>query len=185
MRSPADTIRHCAAALGIAVVSGCGVTPVPDLIAGQDAILVREIRRLPDCGTAGAEAAVTQLPDEAALRGWQAARGVDLIGSALLPQGPYALVEHGARDGGGHGLAVSRRAVRVGRTLRITASFLAPKAGAAPAGAPARPCVLVQLPGTDFERIELLDSLGKLRALSDGPLPVPEVYADDHIINKD
>lgn len=185
MRSPADTIRHCAAALGTAVLAACGVTPVPDLIAGQDAILVREIRRLPDCRTAGADAAVTQLPDEAALRDWQTARGIDLIGSTALPPGPFAVVEHGARDSGGHALAVSRRAVQVGRTLRITASFLAPKAGAAPVAGPASPCVIVQLPGAGFERIELLDSLGKLRALSDGALPVREVYADDHIINKD
>lgn len=185
MRSPTETIRTGAAALAAGLLAACGVTPVQDLVASRDATEVREIRRLPDCGKAGGPAAVEPLADEAALRAWQDGRGIDLIGNAVLPPGPYAVVDHGARDGSGYGLAVSRRAVQLGQTLRLTASFLAPKAGAAAAGTASSPCVLVVLPPNAHGRIELLDSSGGLRALSDGPLPVREVYDDDHIVNKD
>ena len=121
MRSPTETIRTGAAALAAGLLAACGVTPVQDLVASRDATEVREIRRLPDCGKAGGPAAVEPLADEAALRAWQDGRGIDLIGNAVLPPGPYAVVDHGARDGSGYGLAVSRRAVQLGQTLRLTA----------------------------------------------------------------
>lgn len=152
------------------LVAGCaGLNLFP-----TEPVEVDEIRRLAQCGAVGDATAVTLLDDEAALRDWQAARGVDLIGAApggLLPPGPFAVVDHGSRATGGYGLAISRRAERDGRRLLLTASFFSPGAGDAPLPVASSPCVLVRLPPGLYDTVSVVDPAGKRRAQS--PLRSP------------
>lgn len=158
-----------AALLGSLWLAACSVVPgaarLPSRSVGTE-IEVSEIRRLPFCAAAADTAAVTLIADAAALRDWQQARGIDLIGSAALPAGPFAVVDHGTRATGGYGLAVSRRATLREGVLRLTASFLSPKADELRAYALTSPCVLVKLPAGDYHGIEVVDPSGRRRAVT-------------------
>ena len=166
--------RALAVSLGLGwLLTGCGSLPpsVPSLAipgSGRD-VEVAEIRRLAFCASASNEAAVTWLADATAVRDWQAARGIDLIGVGPLPAGPFAVVEHGVRTTGGYSVAVARRAYLGGGVLKLTASFLAPKADELRGYALTGPCVLVKLPTGDYARVEVRDPSGARRAIS--PLP--------------
>lgn len=193
MRFIADTVRTCTALLGVGLLAACAGTSLPPIVVRDSAdrgndIEVHEVRRLLDCGRTDGPAAIEWIADETALRSWQAARGVELIGSsaAELPAGPYAVVDHGARTTGGYGFAVSRQArVVIGRTLRLTASFLAPKPGAEPASAPISPCALMQLPAGRYERVELVDPSGRRQAIVEVPASVRGPDSDEHHETKD
>ncbi|MDH4459250.1 MAG: protease complex subunit PrcB family protein [Nevskia sp.] len=158
-----------ASLLGCAWLAACSGVPgtarVPFDAAG-DEVEVREIRQLSACAAAGTDAAVHLLADEQALRDWQQARGIDLIGPGALPPGPFAVVDHGARPTAGYGLAVSRRAKVGYATLTLVASFLGPKTDNTSSGAPTSPCVLVALPAGAYRRIVVIDPSGRRRAMS-------------------
>ncbi len=180
----AFSFRHSAGPLLAAVAlstAGCSGLSLPTLLpGGGDDVEVAEIRHYGQCATGGEAAAVALLADEATLRDWQSARGIDLIAAppgGLLPPGPFAVVEHGTRSSAGYGLVVSRRAYQEGRELRLTASFLSPKAGAAPAEAPTSPCVLVKLPPGNYDRLSVVDPAGKRRAQFLPPVPAAPATA--------
>ncbi len=180
----ASRFRQLAAPLAAAAVvlaAGCGSLSIPGLSrlpGGDDDVEVSEIRRYGNCVTNGEAAAVTLLADEAALQAWQTARGIDLIAAAsggLLPPGPFAVVEHGSRATGGYGLLISRRAYQDGHNLRLTASFLSPRivsgAGEVRGNIATSPCVLVQLPPGNYDRVSVVDPSGKRRAQYLPPVP--------------
>lgn len=160
-------IPPCAVAslLACAWLAACGVLPSSRLSAA-DQVDVSEIRRQTFCGASADTAAVTLIADAAALRDWQQARGVDLIGNAPLPAGPFAVVDHGSRATGGYGVLVSRRAVQRGRRLIITASFLSPKPDELRGYALTSPCVLVKLPAGGYDSVEIVDPAGLRRAVT-------------------
>ena len=164
-----------ASLLACAMVAACGAVPSSVLpsFEAADRVEVSEIRRQTFCGASNDAAAVELIADAAALRGWQQARGVNLIGDAPLPAGQFAVVDHGSRATGGYGLAVSRRAVLRGRRLVITASFLSPKADEMRGYALTSPCVLVKLPAGDYERVEIVDPAGLRRAVTTSTPPSP------------
>ncbi len=176
------------AAAAVVLTAGCSSLSIPGLNrlpGSDDDVEVSEIRRFGNCATNGELPLVTLLADEAALRRWQSARGIDLIAApgGVLPPGPFAVVEHGARAQGGYGLVISRRAYQQGRALRLTASFLSPKTGDAHSQAATSPCVLVKLPQGNYDRISVIDPSGKRIAQYLPPvprapvLPVPAVAA--------
>ncbi|MDP3295799.1 MAG: hypothetical protein Q8M37_13830 [Nevskia sp.] len=185
----ASRFRQLAAPLAAAAVvltAGCGSLSIPGLSrlpGGDDDVEVSEIRRFGNCVTNGEAAAVTLLANEAALQAWQTARGIDLIAAAsggLLPPGPFAVVEHGSRATGGYGLLISRRAYQDGHNLRLTASFLSPPrigpgadsgAGEVRRNIATSPCVLVQLPPGNYDRVSVVDPSGKRRAQYLPPVP--------------
>lgn len=173
----AFNFRHLAGPLlAVAALStvGCSLSLPTLLPAGGDDVEVAEIRHYGQCATSGEAAVATLLADEAALRDWQSARGIDLIAAApggLLPPGPFAVVEHGARSSAGYGLVISRRAYQEGRELRLTASFLSPRAGAVAAEVVTSPCVLVKLPPGNYNRLSVVDPAGKRRAQFLPPVP--------------
>jgi len=166
-----------ASLLGCAWLAACSAVPASVLPSRTPRISiafeVSEIRRLLQCAAASDNAAVTLIADAAALRDWQQARGVDLIGNAPLPAGPFAVVDHGSRATGGYGIAVSRPAVQRGAVLSITASFLSPKSDETRGYALTSPCVLVKLPVGNYDRVEIVDPSGKRRAVSALPTPAP------------
>lgn len=125
---------------------------------------VREIRRLPDCGAREPDTRIERLDLPADVLAWQQTRGVDLVGPDFAEEGPFALVEHGARDTGGYGLAISHYARMTFRGLELTASFLEPPAGSTPDPTPTSPCVLVVLPTGRDVAVLLVDPSGKRRA---------------------
>lgn len=159
-----------AALLGCWWLAACGTVPgaalLPGALSAADEVEVSEIRRLPQCAAASDAVAVELIADADALRDWQQARGVDLIGAAALPAGPFAVIDHGNRTRDGNGLAVSRRAVQRGQTLKLTASFLSPKPDEPGSDAPSSPCVLVKLPAGRYDRIEVVDPAGRRRAVT-------------------
>lgn len=151
------------------LVAGCA-----QLQAGPGAVEVRELRALAVCNTSSGDAAISRLDDAEALRRWQAKRGIDLVGTAVLPAGPFAVVEHGARNTGGYALAIARYASVADGVLSLQASFIAPPGGALRSEQLSSPCALVQLPPGNYHALELLDGRGQRRALSTAaPLQAP------------
>lgn len=171
------------AAAAVMLMAGCSSLPIPGLNrlpGADDDVEVSEIRRLASCAGQGDAAAITLLADEAAVRGWQSTRGVDLIAAppgGALPPGPFAVVEHGLRNTGGYGLLISSRAYQDGRNLRLTASFLSPHTGEVRSEALSNPCVLVKLPAGNYDRVSLVDPSGKRRAQYLPPVPGAAVPA--------
>lgn len=171
------------AASAVMLTAGCSSLTIPGLNrlpGADDDVEVSEIRRVASCAGQGDAAAITLLADEAAVRGWQSARGIDLIAAApgsALPPGPFAVVEHGVRNTGGYGLLVSRHAYQDGRNLRLTASFLSPRTGEVRSEALSNPCVLVKLPAGNYDRVSLVDPSGKRRAQYLPPVPGAAVPA--------
>ncbi len=149
----------------LATLGGCA-----DLARDPDGIEVSEVRRLSNCGTESGAAAVTLLPTANAVRDWQRARGIDLTDGGVLPPGAFAVVEHGARNTGGYSVAVLRQARSAGDVVSLYANFLEPNSELR-AQMLTSPCVLVALPPGDFRIVELLDSVGRRRAISNEPPP--------------
>jgi len=159
-----------ASLLGCWWLAACGAVPgsaaLPGPGAAANEVEVSEIRWLQQCGAAADAIAVQLLPDADALRLWQQARGIDLIGDAALPAGPFAVVDHGNRTRSSDGLAISRRAVQRGSVLKLTASFLSPKTDEPASDVPSSPCVLVKLPPGRYDRVEVVDPAGRRRAVT-------------------
>lgn len=178
MRSSSISPLAVASLLGCAWLAACSAVPASVLSSSRTprisiAFEVSEIRRLLQCAAASDAVAVTVLTDAEALRAWQQGRGVDLIGNAPLPEGPFAVVDHGSRATGGYGIAVSRPALQRGAVLSITASFLSPKTDETRGYALTSPCVLVKLPVGNYDRVEIVDPAGRRRAISALATPAP------------
>ncbi|HWY24134.1 MAG TPA: protease complex subunit PrcB family protein [Nevskia sp.] len=138
-----------------------------------DAMHVLEARRLAVCNSDGPQTRVSLLADREAVRVWQRAHNVDLVGVDPLPtDGPYVLVEMGVRLSAGYGIAVSREARLDGGTARLSASLLTPAPGAAVAEVVTSPCTLVALPPGVYRAVELRDPAGALLARADAAAPV-------------
>lgn len=152
------------------LLTGCSNLPelpmpdVSDWFSRENAVDVSELRRALVCNSESSSAQVTLLPDLAAARAFESARGITLLGDEPLPPGPYALVEHGSRNSGGYGVAVSRTAGRRGDVLILKATFIAPAPNRMVAQMLTSPCVLVGLPAAQYGAVELIDQSGKLRA---------------------
>ncbi len=151
-----------------------GLSACAGVLRQPDEVDVAELRRLNVCGSESGAAAVTLLPDAEALRAWQQPRGIDLSDAGPLPRGPFAVVEHGARNTGGYGLAVSRQAYVDEEVLTLYASFLSPGSELR-AAMPTSPCVLVALPSGSYRIVELLDPLNHRRAISNPVSAAPGV----------
>lgn len=152
------------ALLPLAACSGLG-----GFMRGDEPVEVSEIRRLTVCNTEGAQAKVTLLPGVDAVRAWQTAHGVELVGVDPLPSaGAYVLVEMGSRPTAGYGILVSRQALLGSGRLQLSASLLAPDPASASAEMLTSPCVLVALPQSGvYTRVELRDPGGELLARTD------------------
>ncbi len=138
-----------------------------------DTMHVLEARRLAVCNSDGPQARISLLADREAVRGWQRAHNVDLVGVDPLPtEGPYVLVEMGVRLSAGYGIAVSREALLDQGTARLSASLLTPAPGAVAAEVVTSPCVLVALPPGAYRAVELRDPAGALLARADAAAPV-------------
>jgi hypothetical protein len=163
-------LPRLAAALALLPLAGCSLG---GLLRGDDAIEVSEVRRLASCNTEGASARVSLLPGAEAVRAWQAAHGVELIGVDPLPSaGTYVLVEMGQRPSAGYGILVSRRALLGNGMVQLSASLITPAPGEASAEVLTSPCALVALPQGTYTRVELRDPAGELLARADAAAPV-------------
>lgn len=149
---------------------GCASIPaieieIPNLatwFAPENAVKVEELRRSQQCASPDGETRVHLFKNLAAVRDWEAQRGLSLLGEEPLPKVSYAVVELGARDRSGAGVAVSRNAGRKQDLLLLRATFFEP-----PADAPAAtiaPCALVRLPRADYSGVAVYDQAGQLRA---------------------
>lgn len=164
-------VRALPAAAALLLGAGCA-----QLQAGAGAVEVVELRALPVCNSASGEATISGFADAEALQRWQAARGIDLIGAAPLPPGPFAVIEHGARNTGGYALAVARYASVADGVLSLRASFISPPGGAPRSAQLTSPCTLVKLPPGNYRTLELVDGSGRRRALvaaATPPAPTP------------
>ncbi len=135
---------------------------------------VEEAARNLRCNAPDAISRATLLADLAAVRLWQANRGVQFGNDATLAPGAYALVDMGQRPSGGYGLAVTRPAVlhEDGRIF-LRGTFVEPAAGMPATAEVTSPCVLVKLPaGVKFVRV--YDQTDRLRADSTQPNGVSE-----------
>ncbi len=134
---------------------------------------VLEIRRLAVCNSDGPQTRLTLLSDREAVRAWQHAHNVDLVGIDPLPTaGPYVLVEMGVRMSAGFGVAVSREASVSGGTMRINASLITPDPGQPAAEMVTSPCALIALPPGSYRAAELRDPAGRVLARADAAPPV-------------
>ena len=171
-RRPSSAVWHraCrgAALLSLLVLTGC-VTQDGYALGGSNTIEVREVRRASVCNSSSGSAAVTILTDVEALKAWQQLHHVDLIGDAPLPTGPFALVEHGARNTGGYAVLVGRKATVADGVLYLSASFLAPIGDTLRPEMLTSPCALIALPAGNYAVVELRDPQGRRRASSNAP----------------
>lgn len=170
MRAPrriGSALRWTAIVLLLPVMGGCA-----DVGGGPIVAQVTELRRLDICGSDSGAAAVTLFADTAQLRVWQQQRGIDLIGDGALPAGPYAVIEHGARNTGGYAVVPNRRASIGEGVLVLSAKFNAPDSSLR-AQVLTSPCVLMALPRGDYIVVEVIDAQGYLRASSNEPPPRP------------
>lgn len=134
---------------------------------------VLEARQLQVCNSDGPQARVSLLADPEAVRAWQHAHNVDVVGVDPLPTaGPYVMVEMGVRLSGGYAIAISREAQLDQGTARLSASLLTPAPDAMTTQAVTSPCVLVALPPGAYRAVELRDPAGTLLAKADGVAPV-------------
>jgi hypothetical protein len=148
------------------------------VIGGNGTVYVSEVRRATVCNSTSGAAAVTMLGDREALKAWQEAHHVDLIGDAPLAPGPYVLVEHGARNTGGYAVVVSRKAFVSDGVLYLNASFLAPIGDTLRAEMLTSPCALIAVPAGNYAVVELRDPQGRRRASSNAPpLATPALAA--------
>lgn len=163
-----------------APLAACGGRWVPDLpdfsswFDRENRVQVEEVMNQTQCNAPGEQPGVQLLPDAAAVRNWEAARGVALTGGTPLPAGPYAVVDLGQRRTGGHGIAVSRQAGLKGGVLVLKATTFAPRADQAVTQALTSPCALVRLPRLGFDSLQVLDQSGRVLAstgASAGPAP--------------
>jgi hypothetical protein len=151
--------------------AACSAVPGKPPVRTDEArtIEVAEVRRLTVCNTAGTAAQLSPLPDIEAVRRWQTLRGVDLFGDGdagpVLPPGPFVMIELGARNVGGYGIAIRGSAEAVDNELTLHGNFLAPAEPPMRTPMPISPCVLVALPeGSRFAALRLLDQAGDLQA---------------------
>ncbi|GAC1631795.1 MAG: hypothetical protein NVS9B10_25550 [Nevskia sp.] len=179
-RRPSSSLRlrALAAALTPLALSACVGTPEGFEPGRGATVEVRELRRAGVCNSRSGAASVTLLNDLDALKAWQQAQQVDLVGEAPLAPGPYALVEHGARNTGGYAVVVGRRAFVGDGVLYLNASFLAPIGDALRPAMLTSPCALIALPVGNYGVVELRDPQGRRRATSNAPpLPSPALAA--------
>lgn len=124
-----------------------------------------EIGRLPNCNSSGRESSVELFTDPAAVKAWEAARGVQLTPTTgELPPGTYLIAEVGERATGGYSLAVSRQAAIKDDVLYIKASFLVPGNANMATQVVTSPCSLALVPTRRYGRVLLLDQGNKVRA---------------------
>jgi hypothetical protein len=122
----AGGLPRFAAACGGLLLAGCAVLGgmIPQ---GGDPAHVVEIRRLAVCNSDGPQTRLSLLADREAVRAWQHAHNVDLVGVDPLPSdGPYVMVELGVRLSGGYGIAVGHDASIAAGTIRLNASLITP-----------------------------------------------------------
>jgi len=157
-----------AAALSLCLLGACG-SAVERMLPGSAPIEVTEVRRLVSCNSDGPQTRLYLLADNNAVWAWEHSRKVDLIGVDPLPTaGAYVLVEMGVQQGGGYGLAISRRAqIDNGLVITLSASLLTPDSGQAAVQAATSPCVLVALPQGTYHGVDLRDPSGNLLGRAD------------------
>jgi hypothetical protein len=159
--------RRASVLLCALALAGCA-----DLTSLNDVrVETPELRHASNCNSTSGAAAVTLLRDADALRRWQQAHQVDLIGDAPIPAGPYAVVEHGARNVAGYAVVVASSAWVSGNVLALQASFLSPASNQLHAEMLTSPCALIQLPPGNYDAVELFDTRGRRRAISSAPPP--------------
>jgi hypothetical protein len=158
-----------AAALAAILAWAAGLAACGTLGIGSDSgggnIQVSEVRRLAVCNSQGKSTELSLFPDATAVADWQKSRGVDLIGAEPLPEAwVYVLIELGARDTTGYGLAVSREAGVSEGSARLSATFFTPAADDPVSSTVSSPCVLVALPPGNYHSVQLADPSGAVRA---------------------
>lgn len=159
-------LRILAALCSVLLLAGCSAMPdLGSILASTRTVEVEELRRTSQCGTLGEASSLRLFADQSAVRAWERAQQLDLIGAeALPPASRYLLVEHGARNTAGYGLAVSRSAQLTGRSLQLNATYISPPSDGFTAQVLTSPCVLIGLPAMELREVELVDQTGKTRA---------------------
>ncbi|EIT69554.1 MULTISPECIES: protease complex subunit PrcB family protein [Hydrocarboniphaga] len=161
------------AALSTLLLTACAsssrwVPEMPDFSswfsAKENQVIVSEVDSDSYCNAPGEASALTLLADSAAVKAWEATRGVSLSGDVELPLGPYVVADLGQRNSGGYGIAVSRQAGLKDDILVLRATVFEPSPGAASTQAITSPCSLVRLPQMNFASLRLIDQSGKVRA---------------------
>jgi hypothetical protein len=165
-------LPRLAAGLLLCLLAACST--LGGLTGGEgEEVHVAEVRQGAVCNSDGPLPHLSLLADADAVRAWQHAHNVDLIGADPLPSpGPFALVEMGVRLSAGYGIAVSRQAEVRNGVLRLSASLLTPPAGQPAAQVVTSPCALVALPPRAYRAAELYDPSGSLLGRADAATPV-------------
>ncbi|WP_420467780.1 protease complex subunit PrcB family protein [Panacagrimonas sp.] len=134
----------------------------------ENLVQVEEVARANVCHSVTDEIELAVLGNVAAMQALASGRGFEWVRNSAksLPETAYAVVEFGQRPNSGYGLAVSREAALQGDTLRLRATFFEPQQGRWAGSEPSSPCVAVSIPGGAYERIELVDQTGRVRAMT-------------------
>lgn len=137
---------------------------LPDVgswFTSENQVIVSEVASASQCRATGKEASLKLLRDGAAVKAWEASRGLSLTGRTELPKGPYVAIDLGSRPTAGYGIAVSRQAGLRDDVLVLKATVFEPQPGAITAQVITSPCALVRIPVVDFKSMRLIDQSGR------------------------
>ncbi|MGH8461867.1 MAG: hypothetical protein ACRESS_09690 [Stenotrophobium sp.] len=164
--SPVAWIKKIMVA-SVLALSGCAQMPAFTMFfPGTEAVDVVPAGYSLDCGTQRPETTVRTLANADELQQWQVSRGLKLLRDDAPRQGPYALIELGARASGGYGLVVSRDAELRKNVLILHATLFAPDSDHPGASQPSSPCALISMPPGLYRGVSVVDQSGRVLANS-------------------
>lgn len=155
-------VAACSVGVGLTIAMGACAGPAQQHGEAVEVTVAGESSHCPANGTAPWLLVFDSLE---AVRDWQMQHGLTLV-DAGAGDGRYVVVGAGQRSTGGYAVAVDPRGSRLGHSLRLTADFIVPAAGAMRVQMLTSPCTAVRVPAGQWTVIDIHDQTGVLRATS-------------------
>lgn len=151
------TLRVAAACLSVAILAGCswvGFNP------GKANVVDRSMY----CGTTSQQSAVHYFGTRAALARWIDYRGIRAFDADAAADDGAIVVEMGQRMTGGYDMHLLPDVTHIDKgTLYLGVAWTAPPHYAAISQALTSPCMVVEPPKGQYERVVVIDQLGNTR----------------------
>lgn len=162
VKTPAKTIvQWVATGIGTVALAGCsfiGFTP------GGANVIDSAVY----CGTTSQMSAVHYFATESQLASWIAYRGIRGFDADAAANGGVIVVEMGQRMTGGYGMDVLPDATHIeDNTLYLGIAWTAPPEYAAISQAMTSPCMVIEPPPGDYDRVVVVDQLDNKRGTAE------------------
>lgn len=145
------------AASGLALLAGCSVIPF-------NSGMVNVVDSSVYCGTTSQQSAVHYFATQAAFAKWIDYRGIQAFDAGAAAEGGAIVVEMGQRMTGGYEMELMPGVTHIeNNTLYLGMAWTAPPHYAAISQALTAPCVVIEPPEGDYDKIVVVDQLGNVR----------------------